>query len=153
MRTLLLDTGPLGLVVHRNRLEREPIIRWLRLLISDGVQVRIPGICDYELRRELIRINSFASLRALDELVRTTDYLSISQEVTHKAAELWADARKSGRPSARDDSLDGDMLLCAHALIDCGGDCIIATTNPGHLTRYAAAMLWETITLSDLASD
>ena len=74
------------------------------------------------------------------------------------AAELWADARRSGRPTAPNHSLDADCLLAAQArtFLDLnrihrwdkftrkekrvGISVQIATTNTGYLSRYAHAI-------------
>ena len=60
-----------------------------------------------------------------------------------RAAELWADARKKGLPTAPETSLDGDVILAAQALA-VGGT--VVTTNPRHLERFVAAKTWEDLT-------
>jgi len=64
-----------------------------------------------------------------------------------KAAELWATARKIGRQSADDASLDADMILVAQAdvLIRDGSETIIATTNVRHLDLFSPARIWREI--------
>jgi len=64
-----------------------------------------------------------------------------------RAAELWAAARRAGRPTAPPEALDGDCLLAAQALLAAGsGDVVtVATDNVGHLARFVDARLWETI--------
>ncbi len=151
MRTILLDTGPLGEVVHQNKNTRAPIEAWMQQMVVKGVTIRIPGIADYELRRELIRSRFADSVHALDQLIQVLGYLPISQETTNCACELWAQARNLSQATASDDSLDGDMILCAHAIHDCQGDCIIATTNPRHISRFVTAKKWTEITITDLS--
>lgn len=56
------------------------------------------------------------------------------------AAELWADARTRGVPTATEESLDADVILAAQAL-SVGG--IIVTMNTRHLERFVAAKIWE----------
>ena len=65
-----------------------------------------------------------------------------------RAAELWAEARRQGQPTADNKALDGDMILCAQAAIIgvAGDEVLIATTNVGHLSRFSQAMLWSDIT-------
>jgi hypothetical protein len=47
-----------------------------------------------------------------------------------KAAGFWAAARKQGRQSASDASLDADMILAAQAVeLSAGGGAIVATTK------------------------
>jgi len=64
-----------------------------------------------------------------------------------KAAEFWAAARKAGRQSADDASLDADMILAAQAgdLAPGGDETVIATTNIRHLALFARARLWREI--------
>lgn len=81
-----------------------------------------------------------ASLSRLDALQKTLTYLPITTTVMHKAAELWADARKHGRPTADPRELDCDVILAAQA-IEAGG--IVATENVGHLSRYVTALHWQ----------
>jgi len=63
------------------------------------------------------------------------------------AAEYWATARKIGRPSGEDASLDADMILAAQAgvLAGDGGETVIATTNVRHLAFFASARIWREI--------
>lgn len=75
-------------------------------------------------------------------------YVAISTAAMRKAAELWAQARLSGMPTAPDLALDGDVILAAQALLHAAQEAeqvVIATTNPGHLQRYTAAEEWSTI--------
>jgi len=69
-------------------------------------------------------------------------------EILKKAAELWGLARAQGTPTAPDPALDGDMIICAHALhfAEGGDDVEIATTNVGHLSLFANARDWTLIT-------
>jgi hypothetical protein len=64
-----------------------------------------------------------------------------------KAAELWAEARKRGRPTADPKELDGDVILAAQAALvaDEGNEVIIATTNVGHLSQFIDAREWRFI--------
>jgi predicted nucleic acid-binding protein len=59
-----------------------------------------------------------------------------------RAAELWADARRRGNPTADPKELDADVILAAMAL-EAGA--IVATENVGHLSRYVTAKHWRDI--------
>ncbi len=115
--------------------------------MSSGVRVTIPEIADYEVRRELLRANKTAGVRRLDALKAVLDYLPITTSVMLRAAELWAEARMQGRPTADDKSLDGDIILAAQALLVGAesDEVMIATTNVAHLALFVDAQVWERI--------
>ena len=55
-RTVLLDSGPLGMVTNPRRSPQSvACAQWLQELVLSGVQIIIPEIADYEVRRELVR--------------------------------------------------------------------------------------------------
>ena len=66
----------------------------------------LPETADYELRRELLRMKSSGSIRRLDELKTRLRYAPITTEAMLKAAELWAEARSAGKPTADEKALD-----------------------------------------------
>jgi hypothetical protein len=73
-----------------------------------------------------------------------------SRAAMRKAAELWAQARRAGTPTAPDLALDGDVILAAQALLLATQEAeqvVIATTNPGHLNRYTDAQEWSAVKL------
>ena len=54
--TVLLDAGPLGMVTNpKSSPENEACKNWLSDLAYKGVEIVIPEIADYEVRRELVR--------------------------------------------------------------------------------------------------
>jgi hypothetical protein len=63
------------------------------------------------------------------------------------AAQLWARARQQGQPTADPKELDADVILSAQVLGLSlpAGEAVIATTNVGHLSRFAAAQAWQQI--------
>jgi len=98
-------------------------------------------------RRELLRAGKDRGLGRLDALKSLLGYAPITTSVMLKAAEFWATARKLGRQSADDASLDADMILVAQAgALDRDGDeTVIATTNVRHLALFASARIWREI--------
>jgi len=139
---VLLDSGPLGRIANPNHGKNRDLHSWLASLIAAHVSVLVPEICDYEVRRELVRSKSAEGLKRLDTLRIAPGLLPLNSAMMLKAAELWADARNSGMPTAHDHALDCDVILAAQAL-SVGG--IIATENVGHLSRYADARIWRDI--------
>ena len=148
-RSVLLDSGPLGLLSQRRGKSArvDDCRRWLEDLLAAGCRVYLPEIADYETRRELIRAHKGPGIIRLDRLQEIVDYLPISTAAMLKAAELWASMRNAGTPTATPEALDGDVILAAQSLT-CGAplaSIIVATVNPGHLSRMVASDLWENI--------
>jgi hypothetical protein len=74
-------------------------------------------------------------------------YMPLTTAHLRAAAQLWADIRNQGLPTADRHALDIDVLLAAQAL-SLGlpaSDYVIATTNVSHLSRFAPAQEWEKI--------
>jgi predicted nucleic acid-binding protein len=147
-RIVVLDAGPLGMATNPRA---SPLClecqTWLESLLRHGRSVVVPEISDYEVRRELLRAGKVRGLRRLDELARVIDYLPITTEAMRKAAQLWAEVRRAGRPTAHPEALDGDVILAAQAATLAQGvdEVIIATTNVGHLSRFADAREWRLV--------
>jgi hypothetical protein len=145
---VLLDAGPLGMITNpKSSPENEACKNWLANLAYNGVEVVIPEIADYEVRRELLRADKVRGLGRLDALRGILGYAPITSPVMLKAAEFWATARKMGRQSAGDASLDADMILAAQAgaMGRPGDETVIATTNVRHLTLFSPARVWREI--------
>jgi hypothetical protein len=107
----------------------------------------VPEIADYEVRRELLRADKSRGLARLDAMKGLLAYAPITTPVMVRTAGFWASARKQGRQSASDASLDADMILVAQAAeLSTGGGAIIATTNVRHLALFSPARLWREIT-------
>jgi predicted nucleic acid-binding protein len=113
-------------------------------LLAAGRRVILPEIADYEVRRELIRINRRRSLGVLDGLASQFEYLPLTTAVMRRAAELWAAARQAGQPTAAAADLDGDVILAAQAL-SLGVPVVVATTNVRHLAQFVPADGWQNI--------
>jgi predicted nucleic acid-binding protein len=129
------------------------IAEWFKGLLRAGASVMIPEIADYEVRRELLRAGKRKGIQRLDALQNVIGYVPLSTSAMLKAAEFWAQARNEGYPTADDKALDGDAILAAQAAVlaaESGQDVVIATTNVGHLARFADARKWEEITEHDL---
>jgi predicted nucleic acid-binding protein len=140
---ILLDAGPLGMISNpRASTSNRECYEWMESLVIDGAQVLVPEITDYEIRRELLRASKIQGITRLDLIKNTVGYLPITTPMMLKAAELWAQARRSGIPTADPKALDCDVILAAQALEVNG---TIATENVGHLSRFTAAEHWRKI--------
>jgi len=139
MMKLILDTGVLGQVVHPRRYGETR--SWLGQAVATH-EILVSEVCDYELRRELLRIGARRSLDRLDELARELRYLPVTTATWRSAAALWAMARRAGHPTSDRASLDGDVLVTAQARAE---DATIVTTNPRHFEKFAPAMEWAQV--------
>jgi predicted nucleic acid-binding protein len=145
-RAVLLDSGPLGLVTNpKQSSQGAACYEWLDALMTRGVRIILPEIADYEVRRELWRANKVRGIERLDALGELLEYLPLTTAAIRQAARFWARARQQGQPTAGDKTIDGDMILAGQAATLDADDLVIATTNVGHLGRFASADLWQNI--------
>ena len=104
---------------------------------------------DYEVRRELLRLRLARAVRLLDRVYDDphVERLQVSSKALTRAAELWADARRRGAPTADPHALDIDVILAAQVLPANwpAGDFIVATSNVSHLGQFVPAAEWATI--------
>jgi predicted nucleic acid-binding protein len=145
---ILLDSTPVGLITNP---KATPLAiecqQWLGSLIDRQYHVVLPEIIDYEVRRELLRANKLNSICRLNALKSELTYLPITTEVMLKAAEMWAQVRQQGKPTADNQALDGDVILAAQALLLARQEFpyVIATSNTKHLLLFAEAKNWQEI--------
>lgn len=137
---VMLDSGPLGRIAHP-RPNRETT-EWIEHLLDSGVAVILPEIADYEVRRNLLLEGLNESVVRLDRLKEVLIYQPLTTDVMLRAAEMWADARRSGLPTADSKELDGDVILAAQAE---QAGAIVATENVGHLSRFVDARSWRDV--------
>jgi len=145
IKAVMLDSGPLGRIAHPR--PNPEITKWLIRLLSAGVEVVLPEIADYEVRRSLLLSKFTKSISRLDEFKQILTYFPITTEIMLKAAELWAKTRKLGKPTADIHALDGDVILSAQALKI---NAVVATENIGHLSLFVDARKWNEISAESL---
>ena len=158
MTIALLDSGPLSLVTHpRANPENTRCKTWLSAFLAAGNSVLVPEITFYEVRRELRRSelkNGVPSrgLANLEAFVSQAGLVPITSPAMLLASEFWAEARHLHIEGAPDTALDADLILCAQArqldpVFWTGhtAPVVIATTNVKHLTHFADARHWQTI--------
>jgi predicted nucleic acid-binding protein len=149
---LLLDTGVLAQLCHPRKQQHQPVADWLAQLLRQGdkeLEIFVPEISDYELRRKLLHLIGKkqakpSGIERLNELGQLLEYLPLDTQTMKKAAELWAQARAQGIPTAEEKSLDSDVILAAQAMSVEG---TIITTNRKHLERFVPAKEWTEIPL------
>jgi len=148
--TIVLDSGPLGLLMQRRGLPvADACRRWLANRMRAGTRFLVPEIADYELRRELLRLGLTPALARLDAFNSALPdrYLQLNTAAIRRAAELWADVRRRGLPTADPKELDGDVIVAAQTMTSGFPlrDLAVATSNPIHLSRYLDADLWTNL--------
>ena len=147
-KVILLDSAPVGLITNP---KANPLAlqcqKWFLSLFRRSYEVVLPEIVDYEIRRELLRANKHLGIRKLDQLKSEIIYLPITTEVMLKASELWAEARKKGKPTADNQALDGDVILASQAILvsKYEHEIIVATSNVKHLSLFVDARQWPEI--------
>jgi predicted nucleic acid-binding protein len=137
---LMFDTGPLAQLVHPT-FDRE-IAKWFTAAVAAKQRLVIPEIADYELRRKLLHKDFRRSLARLDVLASSLRYLALDTATMRRASELWAAARRRGRPTAPPDALDGDVILAAQA--EAIG-AVVVTENLEDLSQFVPARRWSEI--------
>lgn len=105
----------------------------------------LPEIVDYEVRRGLLHgalkggQQTTRGIQRLDQLAESCEYVPLQTTMMRKAAQLWAEARIRGKPTAPDDTLDADPILAAQALHVQG---VVVTENVRHLEQFVATIRW-----------
>ena len=136
----MLDAGVLGQAAHPRR--NQAFAQWFTAILATDTTVFVSEIADYEIRRELIRADRPVGLARLNALKTTLPYLPLTIPIMLRAAELWAEARRRGRPTADPQALDCDVILAAQAL---AMDATVVTDNVGHLSLFVEAKSWRDI--------
>lgn len=151
---VFIDSGILGKLCNPNSSAEVDAIRdWLYSLLAKGIFVVSSDICDYEVRRSLIleslRRPNISSIQDLNDLQDLITFLPLTNQVIKEAANLWAEARIQGIPTADEKSLDADVIICAQYKLLAesypGRYVVIATTNVSHLNRFTEAKEWQEI--------
>ncbi|HEY8750237.1 MAG TPA: hypothetical protein VIM11_19790 [Tepidisphaeraceae bacterium] len=148
MRFIFIDSGPLGLLFQRAGIApAEACRRWAKERLAEGARLIVPEIVHYEIRRELLRLAKTNSLAALDRFVHaeTDRFRVVTSKDFVTAAEMWAESRRDGIPTADARALDIDLILCAQ--VRNSGipltDMVVATSNTKHIARFVPATDWH----------
>jgi len=104
----LLDTNVLTQLLRRIT----PVVDRYRGALERGEPIYLSAVVYYEVKRGLLHLRATSQLRQLEEDFRgVLLWLTVSDAAWDKAAQLWAECRRQGRP--HDD--DGDLLIAAQA--------------------------------------
>ena len=156
---LILDSNILALLVtnideklsedQKLTTEIYQCTEWFYRLLSKGVYIIVSDICDYEVRREFIRIKS-KSVQELDNLRDLIEFQEVTFAVLEKAAELWAEARYMSQSNKIKENIDVDCILAAQwCLLQeqyPGRKVIIGTKNIKDFQRVTDCDVWQNIT-------
>jgi hypothetical protein len=89
-KIILLDSTPVGLITNpKSTPLSTDCQQWFYSLFDRRYSVVLPEIINYEVRRELLRVNRSNSIRRLDLLKSEIIYLPITTEVMLKALICW----------------------------------------------------------------
>ena len=137
---LLLDTSVLGRICHpRKHLD---VRAWFLRALLDH-EMLLSEVADYELRRELLRLDSKRSIHRLDELTREIQYVPMTTATWRSAAKLWAEQRRAGRPTG--DGLDADLLIATQAREEAAA---VVTLNEKHFVDLVDVYSWTAVPMS-----
>jgi hypothetical protein len=153
LTAIVLDETPLSLITMKSgHAQGDACKAWYAALDAAGHRFYVPGIADYELRRELIRSGKRTSIVRLDAFnsAEVDRYLSLTTGQVRFAAQLWATARNAGSAGASDAALDGDVPIAAQALTLAPATyglqaLIVASENVRHLSHMVSTALWSDI--------
>ena len=147
---VILDSGVLHTLISTSKVKEVTDCQdWFYYLLSRSALVVTSAICNYEVKRELIRRKKVQEINNLNQLKTLIELLPVDEPTLELAAELWAEARNKGMPTADDLSLDADVIICAQYQLLAekypGRSVVIATTNVKHLSRFTEAKEWQDI--------
>jgi hypothetical protein len=153
---ILLDSGVLGLLCNPNhRQDVQELWAWFQQKLEEKCRLCSPDVCAYEVRRGLclnqIKTGRADGLNALDRFVfeEIIQLVSTNREIVKLSSELWAESKIKGIPTAPDNSLDIDIIICAtHRWLE--GEhpdrqVVTVTKNVRHLSRFINAVEWQTV--------
>lgn len=109
MNSTLLDTDTLSEILRR----RDPVVATHAAeYLKQYSEFSFSAITNYEIVRGLMWSNAQKQLAAYRDFASRSVILPISDEVFERAAVLWAEGRRSGRPHR-----DADLIIAATALL------------------------------------
>jgi predicted nucleic acid-binding protein len=151
---IFLDTNILGKLANPNQIEEALKCRkWFEKLLVRGVYFVSSELCFYEVKRSLIlalkKGGTDRGIKKLEELRLFVDVLAVDQQISDLSAEIWAETKLKGIPTANQENIDIEIIIAAHwqALKQefPGRYIIVSTTNIKHLDLLTDAREWQDI--------
>jgi len=131
----LLDTNVITELLKRNA----HVVNRYRKALESGEQVYLSAVAYYEVKRGLLHVGASRQLRQLDEDFKNVlQWIAVSDEAWDRAAHIWAECRRQGRP--HDD--DGDLLIAAQANLL--GATVVTRNTRDFSDLHTAIENWET---------
>jgi len=117
---IFLDTDILSYYFSGNMQIRDK----MKNVISDGIQICLTSINVYEILKGLRYNNNEKIEKSFNGFISNITVYSLDDEATHKAAEIYAALRKSGKPLG-----DADILIASIVIVNFGK---LITNNVKH---------------------
>lgn len=129
-----MDTNVLTQLLKRTT----AIVDRYRNALGRGEPIYLSAVVYYEIKRGLLHVGAARQLRQLDEHFKNVlRWATVSDATWDRAAQLWAECRRQGRP--HDD--DGDLLLAAQA--NALGAVVVTRNTRDFLDLQVTVENWE----------
>src|SRR5436309_13890301 len=98
---VLLDSGPVGMYASAGASPKTGICKQrVNALLAGGKIVTVPGIADYETRRELILLTlqqpGCKAIQRLDAVISLLGRIPVTDRTLQLASEIWGYTRRRG---------------------------------------------------------
>jgi predicted nucleic acid-binding protein len=135
---ILLDSGPLGKMVHQERTYIEPTRLLEKFAKDNGISLLIPEIIEMELKKELVNRGFVKSIRKLNKFGQQDRIIKLTQDDRLLAKEIENNLRKEGKSISKEIP-SNDGILAAQAInLKISQEyekVIILTENIKHITK------------------
>ncbi|MDR2589520.1 MAG: PIN domain-containing protein [Oscillospiraceae bacterium] len=126
MTIFALDTNIISYILRSD----EKVITRFQYESMQGNEFAMIPVVYYEVSRWLMERNAFKLQAEFEALCSEIKFLNTNKNVWQKAAELYVQTRKIGKPIGS----DADLLIAAYCLIN---DCTLVTNNTKHFENIS----------------
>jgi len=123
MDEALLDTDILSEVLKR---KDQQVLSNAARYLAQHQRLAFSALTAYEIMRGMLASGATRQLNVFQNVVATSEVLSVGMPVLRRAAELWADARAGGHPHD-----DADLIIAATAILE---QRVLVTGNTAHFS-------------------